>query len=67
MKCSEETRAKMSAARMGKKHSAETRAKMSAAHRGKTFSDESLARMSDAQKTRWARYRQLQAGVSPNE
>ena len=46
---SEETRAKISAAQIGKTFSAETRAKMSAWGLGRTFSTETRAKMSAAQ------------------
>lgn len=51
-KPSDETRAKLSAARKGKTASAETRAKMSAAQKGRVLSAEQRARMSAAQKGR---------------
>jgi hypothetical protein len=47
---SEESRAKMSASSKGKSHSDETKAKMSAAKKGKTHSEESKAKMSAAKK-----------------
>ena len=45
---SDETRARLSKARMGRKTSAETRAKQSAALMGREFSDEHRAKISDA-------------------
>lgn len=75
-KLSEETKAKMSAARKGKPiseahkqalrvpKSEETKAKMSAAHTGKTLSDETKARMSEAQKHRAAPSAETRAKIS---
>lgn len=50
-----ETRAKMSAAKKGKHHSAETRAKLSTALKGRHFSPETRAKMSEAAKRRHKR------------
>ena len=54
-KHSEETRAKISAAKKGVPKSEETKAKMSAANMGKVHSDETKAKMSAAGKERWAK------------
>ena len=54
-KHSEETKAKMSAAKKGVPKSEETKAKMSAANMGKVHSDETKAKMSAAGKERWAK------------
>ena len=48
---SDETRAKLSAAKQGKPRSDETKAKISAALKGKTCSDETKAKMSAAKKS----------------
>ena len=51
---SEETKAKMSAAKKGKKRSEEAKAEISAAKKGKKFTDEHRAKLSAAKKgTRW--------------
>lgn len=47
---SEETKRKMSEAKLGKKISAETRKRMSDAHKGKRHSEETKAKMSAAKK-----------------
>ena len=52
---SAETKAKMSAARVGKRPSAETREKQAAAKRGRVLSPEVRARMSAAQQARHAK------------
>jgi hypothetical protein len=44
-RCSEETRAKIGAARKGHRHSEEVRAKISAAHKGRTLSEERRAKL----------------------
>ena len=54
-KHSEETKAKISAAKMGVPKSDETKAKISAAKMGKVHSDETKAKMSAAGKERWAK------------
>ena len=50
LKCSDETRAKLSKASMGKKPSDETRAKLSKANMGKKPSDETKAKIGKAHK-----------------
>ena len=50
MKCSDETKAKIRAAKKGKTLSDETKAKMSAAQKGKKLSDEHKAKLSAANK-----------------
>ena len=50
---SEETRAKISATKMGRRTSQETRRKMSEAHIGKHFSEKTRKRMSEAHKMWW--------------
>ena len=50
--CTEATRAKMSAAKLGRRHTEEAKARMSARAKGRTFSLESRARMSAAQSRR---------------
>ena len=61
---SEEHRAKLSAAKRGKKRqplSSETRAKIGAAHRGKKLSAEHRAKVSVAGRIRWARIKAIKS------
>lgn len=51
----DETKAKMSAAQMGRKHSEETKAKLSAIRKGKPRSEEWKLRISEGMKASWAR------------
>lgn len=53
----QETRAKISRAHLGRKLSSETRSKMSSAHKGIVFSPEHRERLSQAASRRWARER----------